>query len=149
MHYMATLSAVWKQIGDFDLETLDGRIIFQKTIYLLQRAGLSLGYTFSWYIFGPYSSQLAKDGFEINEGNIIYPTQECKLDPAPFNKLKELIRGHEKDEVWYELLASIDFLKKEKNLSKDKILEELKRKHSYLGDETKFEEAWSLIESLK
>jgi uncharacterized protein YwgA len=146
---MATLSAVWKRIGDFDLETLDSRIIFQKTIYLLQRAGLSLGYTFSWYIFGPYCSQLAKEGFEIKEGTLICSEQESELDLVPFDKLKELIKGHEKDSDWYELLASIDFLKTTRRMSKPEIFSDLKKKKGYLGDETKFEEAWLRLESLQ
>jgi len=49
----------------FNMQTFDNRLLFQKRTYLLQELfGIPLGYMFGWYIRGPYSSELTRDGFE-------------------------------------------------------------------------------------
>lgn len=45
------------------LSTFDDRLILQKTVYLIQQLGVSLGYSYSWYIRGPYSRDLTADAF--------------------------------------------------------------------------------------
>ena len=50
------------------METFNDRLIFQKTVYLIQEFGIYLGYkNFSWYLRGPYSSELTKIGFELKD----------------------------------------------------------------------------------
>jgi len=39
----------------------------QKAIYLLQQAGVEMGYPYRWYIRGPYSSRLSNDLFYLAE----------------------------------------------------------------------------------
>ena len=39
-------------------ESFDDRLICQKKIYLLQSLGTNLGYTYNWYVRGPYSPAL-------------------------------------------------------------------------------------------
>ena len=39
-------------------ENFDDRLICQKKIYLLQSLGTDLGYTYNWYVRGPYSPSL-------------------------------------------------------------------------------------------
>jgi hypothetical protein len=51
-----------------DIDSKDGRLRMQKSIYLSQLAGLNLGYSFNWYINGPYSSALADDYYEAKRG---------------------------------------------------------------------------------
>jgi uncharacterized protein YwgA len=49
----------------FNMQTFDNRLLFQKRVYLLQELfEIPLGYMFGWYIRGPYSSELTRDGFE-------------------------------------------------------------------------------------
>ena len=55
--------------GD-SFETLEGRITFQKRVYLAQALGLGLGYGFSWNQYGPYSSELAQDGLLLETGSV-------------------------------------------------------------------------------
>ena len=39
-------------------DSFDERLICQKKIYLLQSLGTNLGYTYNWYVRGPYSPAL-------------------------------------------------------------------------------------------
>ena len=42
---------------------VDERLLLQKGVYLLQEAGVHLGYRYRWYLRGPYSTGLANDVF--------------------------------------------------------------------------------------
>ena len=50
---------------DTTITTLDDRIRLQKAIYLSQKAGVPLGYRFSWYVRGPYSTRLTNDYYSL------------------------------------------------------------------------------------
>jgi uncharacterized protein YwgA len=59
------------------VKTFDERLILQKSVYLLQAAGIHLGYRFRWYIRGPYSPDMTAGAFGIvNEGE--YAEKELK-----------------------------------------------------------------------
>lgn len=59
------------------VQTFNERLILQKAAYLLQAAGIHLGYRFRWYIRGPYSPDMTAGAFGIvNEG--AYGEQELK-----------------------------------------------------------------------
>lgn len=47
-----------------DMQTFENRLLLQKRVYFLQEFGIPFEYSFGWYIRGPYSSELADDGFE-------------------------------------------------------------------------------------
>jgi uncharacterized protein YwgA len=47
------------------MQSFGDRLLFQKRIYILQELfDIPIGYEFGWYIRGPYSSELTRDGFE-------------------------------------------------------------------------------------
>jgi hypothetical protein len=102
---------------DLDLSDFDGRLLLQKTIYLAQAAGVDLGYTFGWYLRGPYSPSLTRDAFALRaeltqNGDEL---KDWKLDPAPqghLAKLRLVIQAiPAEDRVRrLELLASVHFL---------------------------------------
>ena len=50
---------------EIDFTNFDGRLSYQKTIYLLQELGLNFGFSYGWYKRGPYSPSAAESGFEI------------------------------------------------------------------------------------
>jgi uncharacterized protein YwgA len=121
---------------DFDfgkplkMDSFEGRLILQKAIYLIQEAGVDLGYYFSWYLRGPYCSALASDGFaiqhEIESG--VDDSQSWKLGPdscSKLNSVRALVQPLPKSEEdkarQLELLASVKFLIDRKNISKDDI----------------------------
>ncbi len=136
------LKSLWSKY-EFKLDTLSNRIIFQKTIYLLQELGLDVGYKFNWYIYGPYSSQLASDGFELEgkqETKDFSPIRVKKSITSKFDKLID-----KNSSTWYEFLSSILFLKNKKE-TKEKIFKQLAEHQSYLGDYETFEIAWKKLE---
>jgi uncharacterized protein YwgA len=47
------------------MRTFTERLLLQKRVYFIQQFGAPLGYSFGWYAHGPYSPELARDGFEI------------------------------------------------------------------------------------
>ncbi len=52
-----------------DVGGFDSRLILQKTVYLLEEAGIRLGYPFNWYLRGPYSPALTRDLFGLPTSN--------------------------------------------------------------------------------
>src|SRR5262245_35544812 len=102
-----------------DLADFDRRLILQKTVYLVQAAGVHLGYSYRWYLRGPYSSELTRDAFALQAELAREPDalRDWTLDAASLGQLSRL-RG------WFggidpagkvrhlELLASVLFLLK-------------------------------------
>lgn len=59
------LSLALQELGvNSDVSEFDSRLILQKTVYLLQAAGIHLGYPFNWYLRGPYSPALTRDLYD-------------------------------------------------------------------------------------
>ena len=46
--------------------SFDERLLSQKKIFLLQELGVDIGYSYNWYIRGPYSPDLMAKGFMYN-----------------------------------------------------------------------------------
>lgn len=145
------LGGILRRVGNFDatsfVSSFDARLIFQKTIYLMQAFGLYLGFDFSWYLRGPYSPMLAHCGYAIAKTN----------KPIPFAKFAESqsenrfegfleFLGPEKDNVeWLEILASIHMQKKLHPWKpKSDILKIVVHKQSYFTIE-ECKEAWAYL----
>lgn len=100
---------------EFNLATFSNRLILQKAVYLAQAAGVDLGYSFNWYLRGPYSPGLTRDAFEILSEmgpGADEEIREWSLDPASRRRLGEirgLIPAGPEDEQArkLELLASV------------------------------------------
>jgi hypothetical protein len=97
----------------------NSRLAFQKKVYLLQELGLRLGNTYGWYIHGPYSRDVASDGFQLALMQSNY--QDDELEPLSEEELaavanyQSLVQAAietlpNRDEVYcLELLASLHF----------------------------------------
>ncbi|MCA9162489.1 MAG: hypothetical protein R3C99_23825 [Pirellulaceae bacterium] len=48
-----------------DVSDFASRLILQKTVYLIEEAGIKLSYPFNWYLRGPYSPALTRDLFDL------------------------------------------------------------------------------------
>ena len=148
-----TLGHLVRRIGNYNkMETFDDRLILQKTIYLMQSFDLYVGYDFSWYIRGPYSTQLTKDGFDLrdqfdqiaNEGRFKEDDAEMR-----FQQFMKFIGDKKNDPDWLEITASIHFLKEVyPNMTKQKIIEKVKNKQPYFTDKM-CQDAWSYLEQWK
>ena len=101
--------------------TFDERLILQKAVYMLQSAGVHLGYRFRWYLRGPYSPDMTAGAFGIvGEGQSRRERNwvDGKLDDASKERavylLKPLLSGNPGDKACgvrrLELLASVLFL---------------------------------------
>lgn len=142
------LGAIVKRIGTLDMDSFDGRLLLQKWVYLLQAFGLFLGYRFKWYLYGPYSSELASDGFEISslfhkipKGRFAKKTSEKR-----FSDFRSFLDVGIDNPEWLELLASIHFLNKlYRSRNKEEIIKMVMKKQTYFTRE-KCEIAWNHLE---
>jgi uncharacterized protein YwgA len=101
---------------DSDIKSLSNRIGIQKAIYLAKICGIDLGYSYNWYVHGPYSPELTKDYYILSNtiscGDNEYKDYELtsSLDSS-LNKTKKLmqkppgVRLSQTD--WLELISSI------------------------------------------
>ena len=103
-----------KQIS---MEDFDDRLKFQKILFLAQHYGIDFGYTFSWYLKGPYSKVVSKDGYSIQEQmstqGTLLSISKTTVDKEMITKLVDLIKPFSNDPEWLEIASSIIYLKKE------------------------------------
>jgi len=126
-----TLGAVFNTVGNFSLETFDDRLIIQKTVYMLQAFGLNIGYHFSWYLKGPYSTGLTTDAYNLQseqpqclEMSLRFPNREVE---DAFNKYMEFMSDKRNDAHRLEIIASVHYLKKQyPKMSNEEILNKLR-----------------------
>lgn len=130
-----TLGCLLKRIDNYDnMNTFAGRLRLQKTIYLMQAFDLYIGYNFSWYIRGPYSADLTKDGFELRTIYDAIPNGKFHddKDERRFTQFLKFLGDKKNDADWLEIVASIHFLKKVyPNLTKEQIITRVKNKQPY------------------
>jgi uncharacterized protein YwgA len=118
-----------------DIHNVISRKRFQKAVYLGQLTGVDLGYRYSWYIRGPYSTDLTKDYYalasalESGDG----PPEEKQLRPELAEKLRAiatLLRVPAdvllNEPEWYELLASWHYLLRVSRVSEDRARETMR-----------------------
>lgn len=143
------LGLILKRIGNFSMDNFEGRLIFQKTVYLMQAFGIYLGYRFSWYLYGPYSPELASDGFRLAEiYGPLMPEGRFKDQGMEgiFKLFLEFLGDRRDDAEWLELLASVHFLRKlYPDVAKDEVISMVLKKQPYF-DKRKCEEAWKHLE---
>src|SRR5689334_9264229 len=84
---LAALNLTIEALGlPADTGSLEDRVKLQKAVYLAQAAGLSLGYRYSWYVRGPYSTDLTKDYFALPT-SLSSEDEGLKLSPAAMNAI--------------------------------------------------------------
>ena len=151
---LATLQLVLDEFDVGEIATIDHRIEIQKLICLAQNAGLQLGYGFNWYVRGPYSPSLTSDYYQVasSRDHIQKQTQNFVLTAASLTaieKVKTLMvvpAGIGLTRVqWLELLASIVYLRKSYNLSKDPVRNKIQQLKVHLAPY--FEPAYSTLEA--
>ena len=126
----------------FDVQTLDDRKRVQKAVYLGQKlSGVDLGYTFGWYIMGPYCPSLTRDYFDLAEvlgagdsdceGKSLRESARKKLAIVkPVLQVPQDISLPLED--WLELVASLHFLKAISKLSDQESYEILRKEKSHV-----------------
>lgn len=105
---------ILKNIGNFNMEDFDGRLILHKTVYVLKSFGLDLGYSYGWYLHGTYSPELAKVGFELQDKMKKIPKIDVKFTDAniqsKFDNFMKFMADKKNDACLLEICASICYL---------------------------------------
>ena len=107
------MGALLKRIGNYDMSTFEGRLILQKTVYLLQSHGLYLGYKFSWYVHGPYCPALTREAFELLPISDRLPHVDFSKRQAEkrFGEFLSFLEDKKYNADWLEQLACTHFLR--------------------------------------
>ena len=150
MEKLKILGGILKRINNFNgkMSPFGERLILQKTIYLMQAFGLNIGYIFSWYIHGPYSIQLTRDGYEmINTYDKFEEIEFNEEDEAKFSEFIEFLGDKKENPEWLEVVASIHVLKKiQPEKSKDEIIRSVMQKQPECFTKEMCLEAWEHLE---
>lgn len=109
------LRAVFSKVLDkeFHADSLDDRVILQKTVFFMRELGLSCGnYKFVWDLYGPFSPALSDDmKKKVREEKEIVFNQDAE---EIMQRLKKVFAKGEsyKLRYWIEAVASLHYLKK-------------------------------------
>jgi uncharacterized protein YwgA len=150
-------------LGELKLDTFKDRLCIQKKVYLVQTAGLDLGYRYNWYLKGPYCPKLTEDVYllkgelekEENEYKEYELNEKAKECIKKAKKILDLPPDTQIDEAeWVELLASLHYLKMiaywSEEPSKKSVIEKLLNvKSQFRGNQELIEKAWSRLENFK
>jgi len=129
-------------------DTISDRLKLQKTIYLLEAAGMQLGYGFSWYKFGPYSQDLVRDAYTVLQSEkekYKKATRSWRFSKTTIEKIekfKEICANILDDLRQLELVASVDFVCSTwypEKAADDTIVEIFKRHKDKFFDKTPIE----------
>ena len=151
---MGDTYALWlliRDVYDFDMETFEGRLRLQKTVYLLQSFGIDLGYYFTWYLRGPYSPELTRDGFKLvdeKKSMVDIPLKFRKSATRDkFDNFKKFLAYKKKNADMLEIAASICYRRNVEGKEKENVLKltENKMKRFDLED---CKRLWSELESM-
>ena len=137
------LKPVFKSIFDRDFQpnVFEDRLEMQKTVYLLQNMGISVGdYKFMWYKHGPYSQILQNDILNlqsVGDINIDFSADAKReirtLKNAVFKEGLEYNLSQ-----WVECLGSLQFIKESllpSSAEEGTVLNELKNRKPYLNND--------------
>jgi uncharacterized protein YwgA len=140
------LSGFLKWIG-FDRDKivkgrLENRIKVQKLVYFGKKFGLPLHYDFDFYLYGPYSSELADDYYNIR--NEEWEEGFLKVDPGIEPSLRKLMGS---DALYLEIASTLDsIMTQNKGVSDNELIEVVaKIKHDRLEKKGKNEDYLKLV----
>jgi uncharacterized protein YwgA len=142
------LGGLLRHLGTFDMRQFSGRLVLQKTVYLLQEMGFFLGYRFNWYIYGPYSPELARHGFDLTKSLKDIPPYQFanENNESQFQRFVAFLGDKKSDAIWLEAVASIHFQKKLRpSRAKEEIIQQVVAKQPYFSP-TICKDAWKALE---
>lgn len=150
-------------LGELSLDTFPKRLNLQKKVYLLQLAGLDLGYRYNWYLRGPYCPGLTQDAFTLKE-ELAWGEEDYEQYELRDGAVQKLRRAEEiwkapcgtsvESEIWVELLASLHYLKHiaywpGNNVSKEAVFAKLKEaKRQFVNKPELMEKAWDRLSEI-
>lgn len=133
-------------------DTFEDRLLSQKKIFLLQEMGVNIGYSYNWYVRGPYSPSLTTYIYHnldmLKEQDFSKYTLQDNVQEKidNINSLDKKKPETLSIPSWYELLASVLYIcKKWKKENEFDCL--IKYKPQYTKGQ--FDEAKKALQSLK
>lgn len=115
---LAALKLVLDDLGESsEISSVAERLRIQKAVYLTQALGLNLGYHYSWYLKGPYSTSLTQDYYQLADQSAAGQQPDVTLK-GEVRQALERVKGvlskpadvDLQKHHWYELLASLHYL---------------------------------------
>jgi len=110
------LGGLLHRIGSFDPKSYESdfnsRLILQKTVYLMREFGLNIGYSFSWYLRGPYSPNLTRDTYELAKiYSEVPPVKFAEPNKeSRFCEFLDFVKPISRDRIRLERIAVVHFL---------------------------------------
>lgn len=136
-----------KKRYDLNVNSLSNRIILQKTVYILSKMKYPNinSYKYSFYIYGPYSTDVASDAYSLakekDNNSIAFSDEELQI-LSKFDEMINNVSSNVKDmpkHTQLELLADIIHFNRDESIkNKNKLFNRLTLKHSYFNNETAF-----------
>lgn len=130
--HLSVLKLLLDQAGvGSDISTIDHRKSIQKTIQLSKSYGVDLGYSFSWYVKGPYSTSLTRDYYGLSRAGAVEnlklrDSAQKTIDILRENLFDSPKRPSELEKPdWLELLSSYDYLRNKRSLDETAIISKL------------------------
>lgn len=99
-------------------DTFDDRLLSQKKIFLLQELGVDIGYSYNWYVRGPYSPDLTTyiynnlDVLREQDFSQYHFSDAVQQRINSVNALASVKPASLSVPSWYELLASILYIQR-------------------------------------
>lgn len=113
-----------KNIGlEPSLTSFDNRLRIQKACYIMQNIfNVDLGFNYTWYIHGPYCSDLTKVMFGDEKGTPLTDETTNNLG-GKIEKLKQFVKSENLTRHYLEILASLHYIMNiEKKSDKSEII---------------------------
>ena len=136
------------------LESFADRKRNQKLAYLVQEvAGISLGYSFSWYIRGPYAPSLTRDLYANTGSKTSLSTSHGlkEEERSKMDQLRNFLGDYVNSSDLLELLVSLHFLRKlgrQYGAPQEEIIRVLKEKKPFFSDQD-VSKCWLKLEELE
>ena len=136
---------------DFGMDDFDHRLRVQKFVYLLQAFDIYLGYDYSWYLRGPYCTQLATIAYTLSRSYDHIPIDQEMVFTNPdvqerFEEFKKFVRGRENNNDFLEIAASLHMLRKAyDDMDRDVIVARVAAKRDHF-DRATCEAVWGELE---
>jgi len=111
---LLALKLLLETIGvGLDINSVDKRKAKQKAVYLAKIEGADLGYSYGWYVRGPYSPRLADAYYDLTRHEIgtgqLRADLRTAIERAKTKYFDTLPAGFQLHN-WLELLASMHYL---------------------------------------
>ncbi|MCJ7632011.1 hypothetical protein MUP77_06410 [Candidatus Bathyarchaeota archaeon] len=121
-----------------NIQTFSERKRIQKLVYFMEEFGVKLGFTFGWYLHGPYSPALTQELYDDSNQTSENTVSTISLpERRDLHRLKDFLQEDIESSDSLELLVSLHYLLSEGHnagCSDKNIIEVLKQKKPFFSD---------------